>query len=137
MEEEFLVNSPSTVSLNDYKTCTDLFEDVFPFYLANGMTYDQFWHGCCNDVIAYRKAHDLKLEQANTMNWMLGLYFYKALVVVANNVTNKDEKLDYFDRPIPITEKDIEEQREREKEKEIVQAEAWMEGFFAKHQNIK
>lgn len=56
-----------------------LFDKVFPDYLAMGMTYEQFWRQDCSLVIAYRKAYKIRQEEVNRSAWLQGLYVYKAL----------------------------------------------------------
>ena len=47
---------------------TQKFYDVFPYYLAIGMTPEQYWEGDCELVRYYRKAaqirQDLKYQDA-------------------------------------------------------------------------
>lgn len=72
---EELTSSPVDIS--------KIFEEHFPYYLAFGMTYDQFWRDDPKLVKAYRKAHELKKEWANQDAWLQGMYFYEALCDVS------------------------------------------------------
>lgn len=58
---------------------TEAFEKSFPYYLAIGMTYEQYWEGNCQLVKAYRKAARIKQDLRNQDAWLLGAYFYEAL----------------------------------------------------------
>ena len=58
---------------------SELYDKVFPEYLAMGMTYRQFWQEDCRLVVAYRKAYRIRQEEANRAAWLNGLYMFKAL----------------------------------------------------------
>ncbi len=60
-------------------TYTEQFEEIFPYYLSIGMTYEQFWEGECDLPIYYRKAHKLKLKHQNEESWLIGRYVYDAI----------------------------------------------------------
>lgn len=55
------------------------FNEVFPYYLAIGMTYDQFWNDDPGLVRAYRKAAEIKADRKNQELWLQGMYIYDAL----------------------------------------------------------
>lgn len=44
---------------------TEKFYQVFPYYLAIGMTYEQFWEMDCNLVKYYRKAARIRQDLKN------------------------------------------------------------------------
>lgn len=60
-----------------------IFDDHFPYYLAMGMTYDQFWRDDPKLVKPYRKAWEIQRERANHDAWLQGMYFYEALCDVS------------------------------------------------------
>lgn len=62
---------------------TEKFNEVFPYYLAIGMTYEQFWEMDCDLVKAYQKAAKIRRDMANQSAWLQGMYFYDALCCVA------------------------------------------------------
>ena len=101
-----------------YVSHTEQFEKVFPAYLAMGMTYKQFWNGDCFLVRDYKKAHQLKIQEQNTMLWLQGKYFYDALGAIAPVMNafaktgTKAEK--YISRPYPITEEERKSEEERQ-----------------------
>ncbi len=55
------------------------FEEIFPYYLSLGMTYEQFWNGDPQLAVYYRKAEELRNEKKNQEMWMQGLYVYEAI----------------------------------------------------------
>lgn len=62
---------------------TQVFEKQSPYYMAIGMTFDQFWNDDCQLVRYFREAHDLKLKMHNRDMWMQGAYIYDAILRVS------------------------------------------------------
>lgn len=62
---------------------TDVFNKKFPFYLAIGMTEEQYWDKDCLLVKHYKKADEIRTERANQEAWLQGMYFYDALIRVS------------------------------------------------------
>lgn len=96
------------------------------------MTYEEFWHGDVNLVKAYRKAHQLKNEQKNQELWLQGLYIYNAIETVIYNgwCRKKGEQVaKYIEKPIPLTNDQIEEHKEIRENQEELRAKLWMEQF--------
>ena len=59
------------------------FYELFPYYLAIGMTYEQFWEQDCDLVKYYRKAAQIRQDLKNQEAWLQGAYFYEALADVS------------------------------------------------------
>lgn len=95
-----------------------MFWDAFPFYLAIGMTYDQYWNQDCTLVKYYRKANEIRKDQINNQMWMQGAYIYEAimdLVPALNPMTKPGIKPQpYLSKPLPRTTKDAIEQKKAE-----------------------
>ena len=85
----------------------EIFDEAFPQYLAMGMSYEQFWEQDCALVIPYRKAYQLRQEEANNNAWLQGLYIMRALQSVplfVNGFMPRGAHLQkYFDKPIDFT----------------------------------
>lgn len=123
MGGELLNSSSSKVSY------TEQFYEHFPFYLAIGMTYDQYWNDDCQLVKYYRKAHKLKNEQKNQELWLQGMYIYEALCNVSPVLhafaKRGTRPLPYPEKPYPLTkegnkqEKEIQEKVNRQKAKAV------------------
>ena len=100
---------------------TEQFEEVFPYYLSIGMTYEQFWEGEPNLPKYYREAHLMKRKRENIQAWRIGRYVYDALCSVSPLLhafaRNGTTAYPYVDRPYPITQAEAKE-REIEKMKE-------------------
>ena len=60
-----------------------MFEEAFPYYLALGMTYDQFWEQDSDLVKYYRKAQEIRFEEQNRLAWLQGMYVYEAIADIA------------------------------------------------------
>lgn len=101
----------------------------FPYYLAIGMTYEQYWHSDPYLTVYYQKAKKMKFDYDNQMAWINGLYIYDAVsAIVFNTWCRKDGEQckDYASKPYEFDEAKQEEEIKKEAE---VQAEAWMRNF--------
>lgn len=89
------------------KTAAELFDEAFPHYLAMGMSEEQFWDRDCLLVIPYRKAYQIRQEEANNNAWLQGVYIMQALQsvpVFVNGFMPRGARLQkYFDKPIDFT----------------------------------
>ena len=101
-------------------TYTDKFYELFPYYLAIGMTYDQYWNDDPTLVKYYRKADSMKQERLNEQLWLQGMYIYEALCDVSpilHAYAKKGTKPQpYSEKPYAITKEErkrAEEERER------------------------
>jgi hypothetical protein len=130
-ESEQRVHSP-------FSTYTEQFNEVFPYYLSIGMTYEQFWDGDPHLAKYYRQAEEIKTERKNQELWLQGLYIYEALCDVApimHAMAKKGTKAQpYPDKPYAITEK----QRKRdieEKERKVADKGKRMMEMFMRQSN--
>ena len=117
------------------KTNTEIFEEAFPFYLAIGMSYAEYWEGDPKLTQYYRKAYQMKQEEINYNAWLQGMYIYDATSTALYNALRgmgktKPPPKDYAKQPYELYKKNKTEQ-EKAKEVEIEQekAAAWMENF--------
>jgi hypothetical protein len=103
------------------KTLAEIFRLAFPYYLAMGMTYDEYWRDDPTLVRDYRKAWEIRKKNDEFDRWRRGMYFYDALLRVSPvlRAFGKGEvkPKEYPDRPYPLTEKEAREQ-EQQKERE-------------------
>lgn len=103
------------------KRLVDIFREVFPYYLAMGMSYNEFWYGDPTLVRDYRKAWEIRQHNEEWARWRNGMYFYDALLKVSPVLRafakGKVEPGKYPERPYPLTEKEAKEQ-ERQREEE-------------------
>ena len=135
MGREFL-NSPTHV-----KTNTEIFEECFPFYLAIGMSFAEYWEGDPKLTQYYRKAYSIKQDEINNNAWLQGMYIYDAVSTALHNALrgmgkNKPPAKDYAKQPYEFKNK-AKTEAEKAKEVEIEQekAAAWMENFVRINQS--
>ena len=123
------------------KTNTEVFEECFPFYLAIGMSYAEYWEGDPKLTQYYRKAYQIKQDEINYIAWLQGLYEYDAVSTALHNALrgfgkNKPPAKDYAKQPYEFRNK-VKTEAEKAKEVEIEQekAAAWMENFVRINQS--
>ena len=131
-----LLNSPTQIRTN-----TEIFEECFPFYLAIGMSYAEYWDGDSKLAQYYRKAYQIKQEEINNNAWLQGMYIYDAISTALHNALrglgkNKPPAKDYAKQPYELKNK-VKTEAEKAKEIEIEQekAAAWMENFVRINQS--
>ena len=118
----------------EQKTYTQIFEECFPFYLAIGMSFEEYWVRDPKLTQYYRKAYKIKQEEINNNAWLQGLYFYDALSCSLHNALrgfgkNKLPPQNYAKKPYEFNKEKTEKEKALEKEKERQKAIAWMESF--------
>lgn len=82
--------------------------------MAMGMTYDQFWEGEPGIVVAYREANAIRQKRRNQELWLEGIYMMNALGATVGNMFSKGQKNQYPAEPLPLTEAEQQERKERE-----------------------
>lgn len=100
------------------QTYSEVFNELCPYYMSIGMSYDEFWNGDVSMVAAYRKADELRLKQKNYELWLQGMYMYEALCDASplfrftmKSGTIKPEP--YVKEPYPVTAIEAREREER------------------------
>ncbi len=111
---------------------TEEFERSFPYYLAIGMTYEQYWEQDSTLVRAYRKAAKIQRDLRNQDAWLQGAYFYEALCDAApifRAFAKKGTKATpYRDGPFEFkTNTEKPEERKSHEEKQDEKAKSYME----------
>ena len=107
------------------RSFTEIFEEVFPYYLAIGMTYEQFWHDPPELTIAFRRADEIKKRRVNEELWLAGIYTAEALASTVGNMFSKGgRKHEYPSEPKPITLSEVKERQEREQKAKMEQIKA-------------
>lgn len=113
---------------------------MFPYYLAIGMTAEQFWDMDSTLVISYRKAFEIKQDLENQQAWLQGMYIYDALCCVApvlHAFAKKGTKPTPFRKePYPLSVKQDKRKQEIIEAKSDAKAKAFME-MFAMSNNKK
>lgn len=113
---------------------TEKFYEVFPYYLAIGMSYEQFWEQDCDLVKYYRKASRIKQDLQNQEAWLQGAYVYEALIdasPVFHSLAKKRMKpVPYRDSPYELFGQSDTKKRKTIQEKHDEKAKAYMEAFM-------
>ena len=129
--------SPPTQS----RTSTEIFEDCFPFYLAIGMSFAEYWTGDPKLAQYYRKAYQIKQDEINNSAWLQGMYIYDAVSTALHNALrgmskNTPPAKDYAKQPYEFKNRvKTEEEKAKEVELEQQKALAWMENFVRINQS--
>lgn len=98
---------------------------MLPIALAVGMTKQEFMKSKPCELKSYGIAYKIKRKQKDYEDWMLGIYFKKAIEVVVSQALSSFSKtkvdVSYPEKPFldmeeekerPLTEVEIEQQRE-------------------------
>ena len=90
---------------------TATFHRLFPYYLAIGMTYEQFWEGDVWLAEDYFRANQISAQRKSEEMWLQGLYFYHGVSVALGNAFRKKgaKPIKYMSEPIriiPMTEEE-------------------------------
>ena len=124
------------VNTTPQRTFTEFFDEMFPAYLAMGMTWTQFWIDEPELTVAYRKSEMIKRRRKNEELWLEGIYVAEALSATVGNIFTKGQKHQYPAEPFPIT---VDEQQERREREERNRMERMKAAFIARslHMNAK
>ena len=112
---------------------TQKFYDVFPYYLAIGMTPEQYWEGDCELVRYYRKAAQIRQDLKNQDAWLQGMYVYQAignLAPILRAFAKKGVKaIPYPDQPFDFDPKQKAERQEAKRGKQDEKAKAYFQAL--------
>lgn len=115
---------------------TEVFYNHLPYYLAIGMTPEQFWNEDCRLTECYRKAEEIKQRRKNQDLWLQGMYIYEALCDVApilQAFAKKGTKPNqYSSEPYAITQKQVKEKKERDERLRYEKTKAKMAAWAAR-----
>ena len=119
---------------------SDIFEQLCPYYMSIGMSYDDFWNGDVSMVKAYRKAYELREKRRNMELWLQGMYFYEALCDASPLFRFSMKKgvikpEPYVKEPYPITEAEVREKEEREAKRKEERLKAEFAAFAERMRN--
>lgn len=118
-------------------TYTEKFLELFPFYLAIGMSEEQYWDRDSTLVVSYRKAEEIRSNRKNQELWLQGVYVYDALCRVSpllHAFAKRGVKAaPYPAEPYAISEKQAELVQEEKAKKTFDKGKKMMESFMARH----
>lgn len=114
---------------NNAISLTNIFNENFPFYMAMGMDYNQYWNENPFLVRAYKKAYELKKEAKEYELWKQGVYVYEAILdaspILHAFAKNGTKARPYPEKPFGLEEyenKETEEEKQRKIENERIKA---------------
>lgn len=117
------------------RTYSEVFEELCPFYMSIGMSYEEYWDGDIYAPKHYRRAEKMRQEQVNHEAWLNGLYVYDALMSGLSHMNkNKSDHRNYSEKPYDFTppkNKTEEEVKEAE-----VRAEVWLKSWVSATQKM-
>lgn len=117
------------------KSYTQLFEELFPQFLAIGMSAEEFWHGSSFLAYQYIEAYRIRLEEDNRRAWLQGWYNFQAMSTALSNLHfdgKKHKANQYLKEPVritPLTEAEIEAKKKKDSEDIVKYLEAWAKAF--------
>ena len=118
-----------------------MFREAFPYYLVMGMTYDEFWHGEPSLVRDYRKAWDIKQHNEEYARWRQGMYTYIALLnaspLFRPFAKGEVKPGEYPSEPLPLNDKEAQDQERRREEKNFKEYLAQMEAQSARNLKLR
>ena len=125
------------VGTQSTKSYTDTFNEVFPYYLSIGMSYELFWFGEPNLVKAYREAESMRTDRMNYEKWLQGLYIYHGIGALHPifNPLSKKKPDEYMKEPIAITERARNQKAMEEADKTATFLKAWADSLKDKVKN--
>ena len=100
-------------------TLREILENVCPYYMALGVSYDEYWYKDPKRLKFYLKAYEIKQKQENQNVWLQGYYNYIAFAYVSpifNPFAKKGTKaIPYPTQPFPTSQNDVDENKEIER----------------------
>ena len=83
MEEDLSgASSFSDVDLNAPQSEFGKYLDqICPYYMSWGMTWDEFWYESIDRLQAYWQANQFSIERRNQELWLQGLYIKAAIIM--------------------------------------------------------
>ena len=106
------------------KTIEQTFNEICPYLLATGCSYNDFWYNDVDIAKQYLKAHEIKQKQENERLWLQGYYFYIALCDVApvlNAFAKKGTKVQAYPKePLALSQAEIEEREEIQRQNRLL-----------------
>lgn len=109
---------------------SSIFYEHLPYYLAIGMSADEFWLKDVDLVKAYRKADEIRKDRLNEELYLQGAYVYDALSRLAPIFQLGGGTAEpYLYEPYPRTEAQRKEAEEREHKRQMEEALARMKAW--------
>jgi len=108
----------------------DVLDELCVFYMAIGVSYEDFWYGDYCKLKYYRRSYEKQYEMKNEQAWLQGIYIQKAFEVVMDNFgyslnggKGRRPSTKYPESPFAITENE----KKMEKQRNINKTLKWVE----------
>lgn len=94
-------------------------DELCPWYMSIGVSYDEYWNGDYTRLKYYRQAEEYRQERDNEAAWLQGLYVYEAVGCLAPilhafaKCGTKPKK--YPEEPFAVTARQRRQKDEKEK----------------------
>lgn len=115
--------------------------ELFPHYLALGMSAEDYWDGDPAWAKSYREAEKLQYEKMNQQLWLQGMYIYDALCKVSPILhafaKGGTKPTPYPEEPYALTKKENEKREEEKVVKQMKAAQSYMEQFAVRYQQAQ
>lgn len=112
------------VSSSPQKTLEELFNEAVPYFMAIGMSYDDFWHNSPELAKTFLKMHEIKQKQEQERLWLQGYYTYIALCSVSpvlHAFAKKGTKpLPYPKKPLASTKEEVEDNAQQARNQRLL-----------------
>ena len=105
-----------SVSSSPQKTLEEYFNELCPYFIAIGLTYDEFWYKEPSRAKMCLKAQEIRQKQEGERLWLQGYYNYIALCSVSPVLRafakNGTKPLEYPKKPITASKEEIEKEEQ-------------------------
>lgn len=96
---------PSEKVIESDTPFSDMLDQLCPYFMAMGVSYDEFWNGDYTQLKYVQSAYLIETERRNEQAWLQGMYVYEAVGVALSNAFKKKgtppEK--YPEKPFRLT----------------------------------
>ena len=93
-------NGEVSSSLSKHKTTlSEWLGSLCEYYMAMGVSFDEFWYGDYCRLKFYEQAYLNRLQKRDYDQWLLGAYFYKAISVALAQGFGGDQRAEYPKQP--------------------------------------
>lgn len=89
----------SSLSKNKLTNLTEWLEKLCEYYMAMGVSFDEFWYGDYCRLKFYEKAYINRLKKRDYDMWLQGAYFYHAVTVALARGFGGDRRAEYPKMP--------------------------------------
>lgn len=107
----------------EQKNYATIFEEVCPYYMSIGVSYEEFWYGDFAICKYARQAEKLRRKKANQEMWWNAIYMFRTLVDASPAFHDfgdgKKTKISFsIEQPFPMDSKEAEEIEQKRVERE-------------------